>query len=155
MLDRCLPNYLATNQTINGEALTLPAMVGSRIYRVRAPQGATLPYIIVGSGHDIDFGQTADRDLKREVGSFNVLVCGLPTGGYADLDRIVDVVIKYLKAVRNRFIPSALVTPRMWVQCILVEDRIAFESVPKDATEQLYIGYQIPIRSGYDQPITS
>lgn len=155
MLDRCLPNYLATNQNIGSEALTLPAMVGSRIYRVRAPQGATLPYIIVGSGFDIDLGQTADRDLKREVGSFNILVCGSPSGGYSALDPIVDIVIKYLKAVRNQFIPSAIVTPRMWVQCILIEDRIGFESVPKDATEQPYIGYQIPIRSGYDQPITS
>lgn len=149
MLDRHLPAYLMEPQTIDGESYDLAAMVGDRIYRTRPPQAAAMPYIWVGDGQGIDHGQTSGPDLTHEVGHYAVYLIGDPAEGYYSLDPIVDVLVAYLKACRQRYIPTALADPKMWVQCILLQDRHSLDSRPIDGDEAPLIGYCIPIRAGY------
>jgi hypothetical protein len=111
--------------------------------------------VVVGAGHDIDVGQTAGPDLTRELGSFNVLVCGDPTQGFAALDPIADSVMALLKACRQQYIPNDSASYKMWVQCILIEDREQFTGKDVTGNEQPLIGYIIPIRAGYDTPVRS
>lgn len=146
MLDKYLAQYLSDDDVIN-------ELFGGRIFETRAPQGTDHPYVIVGQGRDIDLGQTADRDLTREIGHYNVVICGR---NYTQQLRVGTLLIEtLLKACRNRYIPSDSASDKMWVQCIILQDREQFSGRPIDGGEENLVGYTIPIRAGYDIPSSS
>jgi len=157
VLDRLLPDYLKAVTAISyggtSRSSIIASTTGSRIYRCRAPQGATYPYIVVGEGQDIEVGQTADRNILRELGTYSVIIAGNPAFGFSALDQLVDDVTDCLREFRNAFIPSPSSPYKMWVQCFIVKDRIQFEGKALDGDQKPMIGYIIPIRSGYDRPV--
>lgn len=149
MLDRLLPGYLKETITVDGQSLNLSTLVSGRIFRVRAAQAHAFPYIVVSGGSEIDLGQTCGPRLTEELGSYLVIIAGDPKLGLEAVDPIADMVVKYLEACRQRYIPTPSSNPKLWVQCILMEDREAFVGRTFDGGEQPMIGYYIPVRSGY------
>lgn len=166
MLDKYLPQYLIELTTVtdpqgDSRTSTLNTSTGGtlggsskgRIYRNRTPQGfraleeTEYPYILVGEATDFDFGQTAQEDMLREIGKFNVCVVGR---NYNQIDQIYRDLVDALKKVRNMYLPSASAPAKMWVQCIILEHGFQFEHTPNDGTQLPYVGYCIPIQSGYD-----
>lgn len=127
--------------------------VGSRIYRNRVPQASEFPYIVVGDGHDIDFGRTTRGHLDRELGSYSIIVAS--TKSFDEIDAVTDAIIETLAAFKNGYIPSANATHKMWVQCFFLKDRRQFNYKPVDGNETPFLGYIIPIRSGYDAPLAT
>lgn len=142
MLDKYLAVYLFDDVDINAE-------FGGRIYQTRAPQGASFPYVVIGGAHDIDHGQTADRDLLREIGEYNIVIAAQP-GRINSIQYGTLLIEDLLKACRNRFIPAADADDKLWVQCIILHDRQEFYGRIIDGGQEDMVGYLISIRSGYD-----
>lgn len=155
MLDKVLPAYLKAittlrkNGNLDGEtrASQISSLSEGRVYRRVPPQNTAYPYVLVGQGFDTDYGITAERNLLREIGTFNILVIG------RDLDSIEVLyrdVVDALKMVRNQYLPSESSNPKTWCQCIILQDGESFDGKPLDGSNQNIVGYCIPIRSGYD-----
>lgn len=159
MLDRYLPGYLkaltaVTNPQGDSRTSVINSLTGGRIYRNRVPQGTTdaapteYPYILVGESFDIDYGQTAGtEDMQREVGNFNVVICGRD---FQSIDQIYRDVIDALKKIRNQYLPSPSAAAKTWVQCVILQSGYQFEAVPVDGDQKPYVGYCIPVKAGYD-----
>jgi hypothetical protein len=153
MLDRYLAQYFLDLVTITTRLGSRTSIISTttegRIYRSRSPQGAEFPYIVIGQAHDIDLGIVADTPLSmlREVGSFNVVIC---SNSFESIDALCDDVVDALKMVRNRYVPTAIASDKLWCQCIIPQDSEQFSGRPIDGDQKLMLGYIIPIRAAYD-----
>lgn len=163
MLDKYLPLFLrevvtvTSPQGVSRSSVIVSGTTDSKgninIFRNRAPQGTKYPYILVGEGFDFDYGQTAGNDLLREVGHFNICICGLSyedTVNGTTLDQIYRDTVDAMKKVRNQYLPSAIAASKMWVQCLILQNGYQFEARPVDGGEQPFLGYIVPVRAGYD-----
>lgn len=151
MLDRVLPTYLKNITTIttrlSSRTSTINSGTAGNVFRNRAPEGTPFPYIIVGEAQNIDFGQTCGPDLLREVGDFQIVICG---STYASIDQIWYDVIDALKMVRQQYLPNNSATPKYWTQCIILKDSEQFEFKPIDGDQKPMLGYSIYIKAAYD-----
>lgn len=152
MLDKYLPDYFLALTTLtdphgNSRSSTLPALTSSKIWRSRAPESTAYPYIVVADGEDIDFGQTADQNLRREVGSYNIIIVGRT---FNSIDQIYRDVVDAIKMCKNRYIPTAIASSKLWVQCIILKDCEQFNGKPIDGGQEDVLGYNLLIKAGYD-----
>jgi hypothetical protein len=145
MLDFVLPAYLLAQSSI-------ATPVGNRIYRGRAPQNVTMPFIVIGDPENIDLGQTAQQNLLREIGTHFIIVAGQQL--YV-LDPIVTAIETLLKAHKNGYIPSAGSNPKQWVQCFIIQDRMRFNDAPIDGDQSRMLGYILQVRAAYDTRVSS
>lgn len=150
MIDKVLAQYLLTSQIIDGVTYNLATNLSNQIFRARPPQGGPRPYLFIGQGEDTDFGPYIGGYTTREVATYRAYLCGDPLGGWEALDTTAPIVEKYLKQVRNMYLPTAIATPKQWVQCIILSDRIQLEGRIVDGDQSPVVCYCYPFRIAYD-----
>ena len=153
MLDKFLPGYLKDAVTItapNGTSRSsvINSATSGRIYRQSVPEGSSYPYIVVGEGHNIDFGNATPNNLLREIGCYNIVVVGRTL---VSIDQIYKDIVDLLKSTRNQYIPSVLASPKLWVQAIILENSYQFEDKPLDGSQTTMVGYVVEIKGAYNE----
>jgi hypothetical protein len=133
-----------------------PDAIGTRIYRRRAPQKNTKPYVVVGGPFGYNAGHAAEGTVNLKTARFNVYVLGDKTA--KELTPIVGWIISATQSLNplaadpNR---SLLTGGGCTWRINMLHEQDVSESDGEDviaSDEQGLIGYVIPYEVGYFYP---
>lgn len=148
----CLPEYLlgltnVVNARGQSRTSTINSATDGNVWGGSTPENVNYPYVVCSDAEGLDYGQTADEDMPREMGFFHIYIVGRR---YRDIDQLHRDIVDACKMVNQQYLPSNSANPKMFVQAIILKEGRKFEYRPVDGSEQCIVGYDLTIKAAYD-----